>query len=655
MDTEDTIPAFSLALQQQATAALQSQQQLYHQAQAQSTGTPHQVPVPVASSSAAVGFLPTSLAAPAPLPTQPFGGQLGMPSQQSLATQLTLAGKLAKQPPKWQPSQQSWADYAPTLHAFFAAQAVGLNQRVWPALTYLPSATQQELYRQYPGLLEGPDGPLGTFSWLQLDHFCTTQQVAHMETDMDLHTQLDRQHQFNLAKHTTTPLATHLEHVETFFPRFSVPIADTTKVYFVYKSLHPAAKPLMHLDPTGAPWSSYTHFRAHLIASTPALNQAIAHWQPITRKRPFSGGSRPYPRAAPDPAAEDTRPLVRPRRSDTWTEEQKARAAQGLCAYCPERFTPGHRCQTQASAHGTGPSSITPPLLLTLHHPTSATSLFRGEETTINYTQTKDRGVEQQQEQHTASDVVSPEEEPTLDELIEAYVAFDTLWQHEKNQQADFILAAMDRARRDTRQRRKHKIPAQPQNPNPSKRVTRDVIPSASTDSHISSEDRRFIPSEFEKLKAKLPQISFTLDACANPDGSNAICGSFCSIVNSFLTKDLANQMIWLNPPYNRAREFLSHYQQQKLLHPEISAVIVLPKWRSLADHPLYRQLQLLYTYPKGYHLYDAAYRTSSSPTGSAVVAAAVVADEQAALVEPYSHTYSPTFTWCSLGGASLV
>jgi hypothetical protein len=278
--------------------------------------------------------------------------------------------------------------------------------------------------------------------------------------------------------------------------------------------------------------------------------------------------------------------------------------------------------------------------LLTLHHPTSATSLFRGEETTINYTQTKDRGVEQQQEQHTASDVVSPEEEPTLDELIEAYVAFDTLWQHKKTQQADFILAAMDRARRDTRQRRKHKIPAQPQNPNPSKRVTRDVIPSASTDSHISSEDRRFIPSEFEKLKAKLPQISFTLDACANPDGSNAICGSFCSIVNSFLTKDLANQMIWLNPPYNRAREFLSHYQQQKLLHPEISAVIVLPKWRSLADHPLYRQLQLLYTYPKGYHLYDAAYRTSSSPTGSAVVAAAVVADEQAALVEPY-HTHT--------------
>jgi len=688
MEAEADNPGLPGDLQQQAAAAMQQQHLLFAQAQAQAQ--PQAAAAPAAAAPFTSGQPPPTPAAAGPSAQQPAASMIPTAEQLALLTQLaqqfstaqhttaqlSLAAKLAKAPPKWQPSQQSWADYVPTLHAYFAAQSLTMDARVWPALTFLPASTQAELDRQYPGLLQGPSGPLGNFTWAQLDEFCRTQQVAHMETDLSLHAQLARQHQYNSAKNTTTPLATHLEHVETFFPRFDKPITDSTKIYFVHNSLHPAVKPLMALDPTGAQWPAYRAFRAHLIASTPAINQAIAQWRPNSRtKRPYQGGTR-----ADQPADNTyTQPFRRPRRQDTWTPEQRAEAAAGNCTTCHQPFTPGHRCENQAraaaaaaagaagQASGSGagipltplplPSLLphpTPPLLLPIaQSPSPTTHLPRGEEASAVHMLTNSMGVEQHHQQPTQADQqhqqpTAVHQQPTdadsdtdsdsftLDELIEAYVAFDTVWEHEKQQQANFILAAIDRARRDPRQRRQHHTAAQ-HSSNTTDRAAGVAPPDTQNTPHTPSEDRRFIPSEFDRIKAKLPHVSFTLDACANPDGSNALCGSFCSTVDSFLTKDLANQTVWLNPPFARARDFLTHYWEQKQLHPEISAVIVLPKWRSLSDHPLYKQLTLLQTYPKGYHLFDSACRTSSSSSIGHVAADAAVAagTDEPALTEP--------------------
>ena len=76
-------------------------------------------------------------------------------------------------------------------------------------------------------------------------------------------------------------------------------------------------------------------------------------------------------------------------------------------------------------------------------------------------------------------------------------------------------------------------------------------------------DDRMLHPKIFKQIQ-KLSNHTFTLDACANSKGDNALCTRYCSVEDSFLQRDLKGEFIWLNPPFKRAHEFLEAYFAQK-------------------------------------------------------------------------------------------
>ena len=93
-------------------------------------------------------------------------------------------------------------------------------------------------------------------------------------------------------------------------------------------------------------------------------------------------------------------------------------------------------------------------------------------------------------------------------------------------------------------------------------------------------------PKIFKQIH-KLSNHTFTLDACANSQGDNALCSRYCSVEDSFLEKDLKGEFVWLNPPFKRANEFLEAYFAQKRMYPDqVGACILLPCWRQFANIP---------------------------------------------------------------------
>lgn len=126
-----------------------------------------------------------------PLPAPPQQPQLH-PLQPAPAAQThvpatastSMSGKASRPPATWCPAKQSWADYKPSLLAYFLAEGIHKSHRGLKALQFLPNQTQQALFHKFP-LLADADNP--TLTWEQLDVFCGTQQVAYQETDLMIH------------------------------------------------------------------------------------------------------------------------------------------------------------------------------------------------------------------------------------------------------------------------------------------------------------------------------------------------------------------------------------------------------------------------------------------------------------------------------------
>jgi hypothetical protein len=113
-----------------------------------------------------------------------------------------------------------------------------------------------------------------------------------------------------------------------------------------------------------------------------------------------------------------------------------------------------------------------------------------------------------------------------------------------------------------------------------------DTTDSLTDKAATDTSDRMLSPDIFRELQ-DLTSRQFTLDACCNDNGSNALVSKFCSKSNSFLETDVQGEHVWLNPPFNQLREFISHYLQCKAKSPHTtSACILVPKWRA---RPTYR------------------------------------------------------------------
>jgi len=127
------------------------------------------------------------------------------------------------------------------------------------------------------------------------------------------------------------------------------------------------------------------------------------------------------------------------------------------------------------------------------------------------------------------------------------------------------------------------------------------------------NQDRMLDKAEFNSLQ-RMVGLRFTLDACCNPDGSNALVPEhFKSAEDSFLEYDCSGQHVWMNPPYADITPFVKHYVECKAKAPhKTSAVIVLPKWKG--SHTKYLQsMHLIKEYPKGSRIFSAPAEGSSA------------------------------------------
>ena len=115
--------------------------------------------------------------------------------------------------------------------------------------------------------------------------------------------------------------------------------------------------------------------------------------------------------------------------------------------------------------------------------------------------------------------------------------------------------------------------------------------------------DRAIKVAEFQRLQALTHQ--FTVDCCANDDGSNALVDKFYSASNSMLDADLSGQHCWINPPFNDLDRFINHYKSCKLQALDTtSACILLPKL--LHAKELCKGMQLIAEYTPGTQLFTA-------------------------------------------------
>ena len=119
----------------------------------------------------------------------------------------------------------------------------------------------------------------------------------------------------------------------------------------------------------------------------------------------------------------------------------------------------------------------------------------------------------------------------------------------------------------------------------------------------------------------------FDLDACADDEGLNAHLSVFCSPKNSFLDFDASGCKVFMNPPYGRVREFLTHYFDCKDTDPKRTrGVFVLPEWENSDWYeeflPRLRRVKL---FPKRSKLFtrpsrdDPSKRINAGPTPWAV------------------------------------
>ena len=122
-----------------------------------------------------------------------------------------------------------------------------------------------------------------------------------------------------------------------------------------------------------------------------------------------------------------------------------------------------------------------------------------------------------------------------------------------------------------------------------------------------SNDDRAVNVAEFEFIQ-DLCGHKFTLDACSDPEGNNALCEQFCSPEHSFLDHSMVGHNVWLNAPFSRLFEFIDHYVTQKQTSPSnTSACIVVPRWKGVGSaHPALASMRLIKCFPQGYHLFNA-------------------------------------------------
>ena len=119
----------------------------------------------------------------------------------------------------------------------------------------------------------------------------------------------------------------------------------------------------------------------------------------------------------------------------------------------------------------------------------------------------------------------------------------------------------------------------------------------------VPSENIMFDREEFLRWNTLFGPVS--VDACADDQGQVAQTTEFFCPKRSFLGSDVSGQCVWLNPPFDRMKEFLSHMCKCRDMAPSSTrALIVVPKWEQEPWYSMLRGCTLLHEYPSGTELF---------------------------------------------------
>ncbi|GIL78456.1 hypothetical protein Vretifemale_8476, partial [Volvox reticuliferus] len=111
-----------------------------------------------------------------------------------------------------------------------------------------------------------------------------------------------------------------------------------------------------------------------------------------------------------------------------------------------------------------------------------------------------------------------------------------------------------------------------------------------------------FSRAEFIRIQAMTGR-EFTIDAACNDDGSNSHCSVYASPKQSFFKHNITGEHIWVNAPFEQAKQWINHYKRCKANSPfDTSAVFVLPKTSNYDK--IIQGMSLLCEYPKGTQLF---------------------------------------------------
>jgi DNA-binding XRE family transcriptional regulator len=99
----------------------------------------------------------------------------------------------------------------------------------------------------------------------------------------------------------------------------------------------------------------------------------------------------------------------------------------------------------------------------------------------------------------------------------------------------------------------------------------------------IRSIDWKLVDSVFDPLHAR---FNFTLEGCADDEGLNSH-GDLphCSPSDSILERDLSGERVFVNPPWEIAKQIAQHFEDCRRTSPTpMMDVFVLPKWAKFAQ-----------------------------------------------------------------------
>ncbi len=123
------------------------------------------------------------------------------------------------------------------------------------------------------------------------------------------------------------------------------------------------------------------------------------------------------------------------------------------------------------------------------------------------------------------------------------------------------------------------------------------------------TDNRQFCPKLFQDISNQYGP--FDVDCCADPEGKNALCQAYYSVVDSVLNHDLAGSNVWMNAPFRKLEQFLWHYLLCKAKAPnyatKTSGCFVVPEALVPRLQYLLKDMEVIRYFPKGTRLFTEA------------------------------------------------